>query len=72
MALRRIHERKLRSSKGVQRLNGAMHKIDAIIYWPPKDKAYFFRGSNYVRYRLSGGERAEEKVALAMEAFYAI
>ena len=41
-----------------------MPKIDAIVYWPPTDKAYFFRGSNYVRYRLSGGEKAEEKVSL--------
>ena len=41
-----------------------MPKIDAIVYWPPTDKAYFFRGSTYVRYRLSGGEEAEERVSL--------
>jgi hypothetical protein len=41
-----------------------MPKIDAIAYWPPKDRAYFFSGSNYVRYRLSGGEKAEGKVSL--------
>ena len=25
-------------------------RIDAIVYWPPTDKAYFFQGSHYVRY----------------------
>lgn len=41
-----------------------MPSIDAIVYWPLSDKAYFFCGSDYVRYRLSGGERAEEKFSL--------
>jgi Hemopexin len=42
-----------------------MPSIDAIVYWPLTDKAYFFRGSDYVRYRLGGGgEKAEEKVSL--------
>jgi hypothetical protein len=41
-----------------------MPKINPIAYRPPQDKAYFFRGPNYVRYRLSEGEKAEEKVSL--------
>ncbi len=28
-------------------------KIDAIAYWPPTNKAYFFREASYVRYRMS-------------------
>ena len=38
--------------------------IDAIVYWPPTNRAYFFRGSDYVRYRLGQGESAEEKASL--------
>jgi hypothetical protein len=43
---------------------GSSFKIDAIVYWPPTNKAYFFRRANYVRYRLGDGERAEERVSL--------
>jgi 3',5'-cyclic AMP phosphodiesterase CpdA len=46
-------------------VSAATGRIDAIVYWPPHDKAYFFRASEYVRYRLSGGEGAEKKFSLA-------
>lgn len=42
-----------------------MALIDAIAYWPPTDKAYFFSGDDYVRYRMAGSEGAETRTALA-------
>src|SRR5262245_15524731 len=41
-----------------------MTRIDAISYWPPTDKAYFFRGAQYVRYRMARTEGAEELIGL--------
>jgi len=42
---------------------GAAPRISAIIYWPPTDEAYFFRGRQCVRYGMSGPEGARERIA---------